>query len=292
MSDITILDGSIGQELVHRHGAAPTPHWSTSVMLENPELVRQVHDDYFAAGAQIATTNTYAVLPDRLKEFGGLDQMDDLIAAAGRMAVEARDAHGSGRVAGSLGPLGASYRTDFAHTPDDAVALYRPVVDGLAPFADFYLAETVSSVAQARNCIHALGALTDRPGWIALSADDDDGTRLRSGEPVADVLPLLAADHIEAVLVNCTRPEVVGTALGILAQAGKPLGAYANGFTRITEGFLGDAPTVDALSARKDLSPEAYAAFAEDWVTDGATIVGGCCEVGPSHIAELSRRFA
>ena len=113
MSEITLLDGSIGQELVHRHGKPPTPHWATSVMLENPDLVADLHRDYFAAGAMVATTNTYAVLPDRLEAYGGTEHLEALLAVAGRMAAGARDANGSGQVAGSLGPLGASYRTDL-----------------------------------------------------------------------------------------------------------------------------------------------------------------------------------
>ena len=68
-------------------------------------------------------------------------------------------------------------------------------------------------------------------------------------------------------------------------------GAYANGFTEISEGFLEDAPTVDALSQRTDLGPDAYADIAMSWVDQGATIIGGCCEVGPAHIAVLADRL-
>ncbi|MDA8587001.1 homocysteine S-methyltransferase family protein, partial [Rhodobacteraceae bacterium] len=61
---ITILDGGMGQELLARTGAAPTGLWSTQVMMDHPDAVRAIHDDYFAAGADIATTNTYAILRD------------------------------------------------------------------------------------------------------------------------------------------------------------------------------------------------------------------------------------
>ena len=79
--------------------------------------------------------------------------------------------------------------------------------------------------------------------------------------------------------------------MNILATFRYAFGAYANGFTKISDGFLRDAPTVDALEQRQDLSPEAYADFAMDWVAAGATIVGGCCEVGPDHIKELAKRL-
>ena len=70
MSEITILDGGMGQELIARSPDGPTPLFGTQVLLDHPEIVRAVHDDYFAAGADIATTNTYAILHDRLEQHG------------------------------------------------------------------------------------------------------------------------------------------------------------------------------------------------------------------------------
>ena len=79
--------------------------------------------------------------------------------------------------------------------------------------------------------------------------------------------------------------------LEIVKGFGRRFGAYANGFTHITKAFLEDAPDVDTLQARSDLGPAEYADFAMGWVEQGATIVGGCCEIGPDHIAELARRL-
>jgi S-methylmethionine-dependent homocysteine/selenocysteine methylase len=92
-------------------------------------------------------------------------------------------------------------------------------------------------------------------------------------------------------LINCSRPEAVADGLAILKTFGLPFGAYANGFTKISQEFLVDAPTVDALEQRQDLGPKDYASFAMGWVAQGATIVGGCCEVGPDHIAELATQL-
>ena len=78
MTKITLLDGSIGQELVKRSGDRATPLWSTTVMMEKPELVDKVHTEYFDAGATVATTNTYPVLYDRLKRAGLSDRRFEL----------------------------------------------------------------------------------------------------------------------------------------------------------------------------------------------------------------------
>lgn len=289
--EILLLDGGMGQELVKRSSVPPTPLWSARVMLDEPDLVRAVHDDFFAAGAQIATTNTYAAHHDRLIAAGLDDRFAEVHHAACRVAAAARDAHGSGRVAGSLGPIGWSYRPEHAPPPAQAAPLYREIALLQAPLVDLFICETMSSVDLARG---ALMGVQDagRPVWLAVSTLDDDGARLRSGEPLTDILEVVDAFQPEAVLVNCVRPEVVAQALRLLKPSGALLGAYANGFTEIASGYKSTTATVKELSARMDLTPERYADYAERWVELGAGVIGGCCEIGPAHIAELKRRFS
>ena len=290
MTDITLIDGSIGQELVKRSGDRATPLWSTQVMMDHPQIVRDVHDAYFAAGATVATTNTYAVLRDRLVRVGLEDEVGHLADVAVSAAIAARDAHGAGRVAGAVGPLVQSYRPDLCPPAEEAAAIYAEPVAAIAPRVDLLLFETMCSVDQARGaCLAAQAAGV--PLWLAVSVMDEDGTRLRSGEPLSDLAPLLAETPPAAILINCSPPEAITQGLPHIAGFGLPFGAYANGFTRISEGFLGAAPTVDALEQRGDLGPAVYAEAAMGWIAAGATIVGGCCEVGPAHIAELARRI-
>ncbi|WP_138936170.1 homocysteine S-methyltransferase family protein [Roseovarius arcticus] len=290
MTDITLLDGSIGQELVKRAGGAPTNLWSTAVMMDRPGLAAEVHGDYFVAGATIASTNSYAVHRDRLARAGIEDQFGTLIECALTEAAAARTAHGTGRIAGTLGPLGASYRPDICPPPDIAAPFYAEIAAMMRGGVDLLLIESAASVEQAAGAL--LGcADAGVPVWLSVTVMDDDGTRLRSGEDLGDLAPLIAGHAPDAVLINCTRPEAVGAGLMILRGFGLPFGAYANGFDHITAEFLKDTPTVDALQARRDLSPALYADFAMSWVAQGATIVGGCCEVGPAHIAELATRL-
>lgn len=287
MAAITLLDGGMGQELVARSGDRPTPLWATQVMLDHPGLVQAIHADYFAAGATVATTNTYAIHHDRLQR-AGLDHLfQPLHQAALAEAQAARAAHGSGRIAGSLGPLVASYRPELCPPVPEAAAKYAEIARLLSPQVDLFLAETMASVMQAEGAL--AGAVEGgRPVWLSITVDDTDGTRLRSGEPVADLAPVIARYRPAAILANCSVPEAMAAALAELARFGLPFGAYANGFTHITEAFKADAPTVDVLQARHDLTPDRYTAFAMAWVAQGATIVGGCCEVGPAHIAALA----
>ena len=288
--EITLLDGSIGQELVKRSGDRATPLWSTRVMIEKPEIVNEVHAAYFNAGATVATTNTYAVLYDRLKTADLKDQRFELWETAMTAATAARDAHGSGRVAGSIGPLIASYRPDLCPPPDQAAELYGEIIETIGPLVDVLLIETMCSVDQADGAMRA-AKKSDRPIWLALSVDDFDGTKLSSGEILNEVRPMLDRHQPDAILINCSRPEAVSKGVEIISKFGFKFGAYANGFARISDGFLQDSPTVDVLEQRQDMSPNHYAEFAMDWVALGATIVGGCCEVGPDHIKELAQRL-
>lgn len=286
---ITILDGGMGQELLARTKAAPTGLWSTQVMMDHPDVVRAVHADYFAAGADIATANTYAIHHDRLVKSGNDDQFEALHLQAVQLACMARDAHGMGQVAGALGPLGWSYQPDLAPPSEQAAELYAEIVAIHEPYVDLFILETMSGVDQARGGLMGCAG-TSKPVWLGLSVDDADGTKLRSGEVLTDALPLVAEYQPAAVLLNCSTPEAISTGLATLASYGLPFGAYANGFTTIVDGFKQAGATVAQLEARKDVGPVAYADITDGWVHTGATIIGGCCEIGPAHIAEISRR--
>lgn len=298
MTDITLLDGGMGQELVSRSGAPATPLWSTQALIDSPGLVAAVHADYAQAGATVATSNTYALHRDRLRGGGsnhyaaeGLmlpdieERFENLLDAAMREASTVRDRC---RIAGSIGPLSASYRPDLHPDYDLAVPLYAEVARRIAPQSDILLFETVASVDSAKAAL-AAGRTTDLPVWLAFTVDDEDGALLRSGEPLAAAESIAA--EADAVLINCSAPEAIPAALDALAGARRPLGAYANGFQTITKDFIAGGTTADGLSARRDLTPEIYADHALSWLDHGATIVGGCCEVGPAHITGLAQRL-
>lgn len=287
---LTLLDGGMGQELLARSMDAPTTLWSARILMDNPALVHAVHRDYFQAGADVATTNSYAIHRSRLQRCGLNDRFAELHRQACQLAVAARDEHGDGLVAGSLGPAEGSYRPDLVRPAEEAAELYAEIARLQAPYVDLLLCETMASVEQARGAL--MGAqVAGKPVWLAMTVDDNDGRRLRSGEPLTDVLPLLDAFNCAALLVNCSTPEAVDQAVPLLTDLACPVGAYANGFVTISDDYLVDGATVEALDKRTNLGPEEYADFVAGWIRQGATLVGGCCEVGPAHIRELARRL-
>jgi len=288
--DVTLLDGGLGQELLARAGLQPTGLWSAQILMDRPDLVTAVHSDFFSAGADIATTNSYILQRDRLKPFGLEHRFADLHRQACMLAVSARDRNGSGMIAGGMGPIGRSYRPDLAPSAEEAAEIYAEIATLQEPFVDFFLCETMSSVEQARGAVMGASA-GNKPVWLAVSVADEDGTKLRSGEAISAIFPLIAEFKLAALLVNCSTPEAINQAIPLLAAQGVPFGAYANGFVNIAPKFMKEGATVDLLESRSNLGPEQYADFVDGWIKQGATIVGGCCEIGPAHTRELAIRL-
>ena len=286
---IVLLDGGTGQELHRRSTRPASPLWSAQVMMDEPHLVEAVHRDFIAAGARVVTVNSYSATPQQLARAGRPEMFDALHSAALDAAASARERSGRDvRVAGCLPPLVATYRPDLTPPADICLSDYRRIVVAEADRVDLFLCESMSSSAEARVATVA-AVESGLPVWTALTVDDADGSRLRSGEPVSEGAEAALDAGAAAVLVNCSSPEATAQAMPPLLDTGAPFGAYANGFVSV-EGMEPEG-TVDALEARTDLGPLAYADRALSWAASGATIIGGCCEIGPAHIAELAQRL-
>ncbi len=282
---ITLLDGGLGQELRRRSVKPASPLWSAQVMLDDPNLVASVHKAFIDAGAEIITANTYAATPLRLARDGRPEWLEPLHTAALAAARQAREqSHQSVRIAGCLPPLVASYHAEVVPDDQTCQADYQRLVDLQSDGVELFICETMSLTREAVAAVTA-GKQSGLPVWCALTVNDHDGTQLRSGEDLADAAKAVAAAGADALLINCSAPEAVTTAMPILAEIGLPFGGYANGFEAAAD--LKPGGTVDSLKARAALTPLASSEYARDWIHAGASIVGGCCEIGPEHIAAL-----
>jgi S-methylmethionine-dependent homocysteine/selenocysteine methylase len=289
-----ILDGGMGQELVKRSSRPITPQWSTDVLLHEPHLVTQLHADYIDAGADVITVASYSASPERLARDGLAEQFEELQQAACRCAAEARDRSErvGVRIAGCLPPLVASYRADTVPDEAQSIASYRRIVQAQAGKVDLLLCETMSSIDEARFAVTAAQE-SGLPVWVAMTVGDelipDAPALLRSGERMSDAAALLVELGVQAVLVNCSSPEASTAALDDAVATGLPAGVYANAFQSVEP--LEPGGTVASLTRREDLDPDTYAAFAATWRRKGASIIGGCCETAPAHIAALRQRL-
>ena len=293
----TLLDGGTGRELLRLGAPFRQPEWSALALIEAPQYVTRVHQAYIDAGADLITTNSYAVVPFHIGAARFQRQGFTLAALSGKLAREAAEnAHRAVLVAGSLPPVCGSYRPDLFEA-SVARPVLQELVRALELYVDVWLAETVSSQAEM-VLMSEVVAGHRQPWWVSYTLDDgpthSSGPRLRSGEPVEAAVLHAARRGAKAVLFNCCQPEAIGAAVGV---ARKALDAYAAaGASRVRLGAYANAfppqpPTASAntgLSAlRPDLGPEEYLAWVRQWLADGAEIVGGCCGVGPEHIARM-----
>ena len=263
---------------------------------------------FVAAGADVLTTNSFVVTPFALSrgrapwdppaasEAPRPEELAALLHATARCANEAA-ATATGRhvlVAGCLPPLATCYRPEEVGSEEAMAETYRMLVAELAPRVDLFLAETLCCASEARAALQA-AAGAGKPCWLSLSLCDAHDAKLRSGESARAVLAALPTPPA-ALLFNCCAPQAVTAGLRSLgAVAGLRTGGYANGFRQTTSSWLagGEEQLASITSGAEHgadgyITPEAYRAHAAEWVEAGASVLGGCCGVGPEHIRRLA----
>ena len=173
----------MGRELQRIGAPFRQPEWSALALIEAPDKVAQAHASFAAAGAQILTTNSYALVPFHL----GAERFAELGLAladrAGQVARTVADQHGA-RVAGSLPPTLGSYQPEL-FDPIAGRAILTVLIAGLGPHVDVWLAETLSLIAEAELVIELL-AKDDRPLWLSFTLRDELDGRCPQGNDMPD----------------------------------------------------------------------------------------------------------
>jgi len=277
----------MGRELQRIGAPFRQPEWSALALMEAPETVAAAHHNFIAAGAEVITTNAYALVPFHI----GQDRFDQqgftLVETAAKIARDLADEHNI-TVAGSIPPAFGSYQPE-AFNADQLEAILTPLIQAQDPYVDHFVIETTPSMIEADSVLTIVKRLTDRPIWLSFTLNNRDDLSqpltLRSGESLDDIAPIL--DKIDAVLFNCSQPEEMADAVTLARRLHRtiPIGVYANSFSEIRRVHQANR---GLSTLRDDLTPEAYLDFAKKWVAAGATIIGGCCGIGPDHIATLS----
>lgn len=284
---ITLLDGGLGQEIYRRSKLTEALLWSVEAMLNEPEIVTEVHLEFILAGAEICTLNTYTATPTRLRYSDRGDDFELIHAMASRALQEAiQKSKRPVKVAGCLPPLHGSYLETPARTRNSMSDEYSQIVQ-LHPTVDLWIIETMTNPLEAEAAVTA-GLESGKPVFLAYRLEKNG--RLKSGQTLKEVKACFDHQDLNGILVNCSEPEVISDHIAELSDFDMPFGAYGNGFVSVDP--LARGESVSRLQARKDLSPTKYADCVEQWISIGATIVGGCCEISPAHIKEIKRRLS
>ena len=184
---VLLLDGGMGQELIRRSSSPSAHHlWSLKVMLDEPELISEVHRDFCLAGASIACLNTYAITRARLARSENLPSLEDLLGRAYKLAEKGVRSSSCNEVAliSTLPPLVASYRADTQLPMDLMVEEYSELIDIQSRNADGFIAETIPSINEAIAVLTAANKLNVQI-VLGLTVSDENGEFLRSGEPLS-----------------------------------------------------------------------------------------------------------
>ena len=289
-NQIVLLDGGVGQEIYKRAGSPESQTlWSLQIMRDNPEIVVDVHMDFINAGSKVLSLNNYAATPSRLERIGMLDNFDEIhslsINLLNAAISQSKFARSDLSIAGCLPPLIASYTAGDRRENKELFDEYILLIEQQIDYVDLFLVETMSSIKEIIAVTDALNHFGLRQ-HISLTLDDDHPNLLRSGENLVDAIKLLEMKSADAILLNCSCPETITSALSNFKNIEIPFGAYANGFSSVKDLEFGKS--VNVLEARYDLGPNEYAKFVMDWIDRGASIIGGCCEISPEHISRVS----
>ncbi len=282
-----LLDGGMGRELGLRGVEISKLIWSAQALVDAPDVVREVHTDYIQAGADVITTNTYCTLRTHLRKAGLEDRYEELNRLAGQLAVEGRDAADRpALIAGSLAPMFESYRPDLVLPVEQSEPHYREQAGILADYVDFFICETMSKSDESLAAARA-AASTGKPVWVSWNLHPTKHGHLRSGESIAEAVAALQGVPVTGFLANCCMPELIDAGIPNLVATGATyVGGYANTFYPTPDDWTLEDNTLE--NVRTDLEPAAYLEFVESWLTQGATVIGGCCGTRPAHIRAIA----
>lgn len=292
-----VIDGALATELERRGFDLNDELWSAKILLEQPEAIKQLHYDYFKAGADCAITASYqATLEGFMKRGLNKDGAVDLIKKSVRLAVEARDefwadeANHAGRlmpfVAASVGPYGAyladgsEYRGNYGLTEQQLMDFHRPRMQALIEAgADILACETIPCLVEAQALVKLLEEFQSLQAWISFSCRDE--VHISEGQRLEDcVRQAEGSPYVAAVGVNCTSPEYIPSLISEARKAtDKPVLVYPNSGERY-----------DASRNDWDGQPvyESFSEEAREWFEAGARLIGGCCRTTPQDIREIA----
>lgn len=292
-----VIDGALATELERRGYDLKDDLWSAKILLEQPEAIRQLHYDYFEAGADCAITASYQATVEGFKKRGlNEEEAIALIQKSVSLARDARDefwadeSNRNGRVkpfvAASIGPYGAfladgsEYRGNYGLTEKELMEFHRPRLRALFEAQpDIFACETIPSLIEAQALSKLLKEFPTVTAWFSFSARDEK--HISEGQPFADCVRVLDDNpQIAAIGINCTSPKYVPSLIHEGKQhTGKPILVYPN---------LGEKYDADKNDWDGKPATESFGEEAKVWYQAGARLIGGCCRTSPEDIRVIA----
>ncbi len=290
-SDTPILiDGGTGSECIRR-GVPHSEHgWSGAAALSHPEIVGSIHTDYLKLGARVIVANTFATGANILRDVGAPEHFEEVNRRAVAIALEARAAAGS---AADHVVVGAGISNwSFSGDRPDLVTLRNDTATQAAIMRDagveLLILEMMVDIPRMKSTLEG-ASVAGLPIWVGFSLGPEEGCEadeignpieLREGGLLRDAVSI-ASDYsaVDAMVIMHSDVRVAQRGIqGLKAAWNGPIGVWAHAARMVDGAIIHDGA----------ISPTEYAAHVPAWRDAGATMIGGCCGIGPSHIAELA----
>ncbi len=290
---IKILDGGMGQELIARGVDPNGTLWSANALLQDKyhDLLFNTHVDFVKAGAEVIITATFATRKKRLMDNKIEEKFEYLNQKAGEIALKVKRKFPNILVAGGLPPQNFTYEADD-RSEEEITKNFKEQAKALNPYIDFFYFDVLSSIKEFKCGIRAIKEFKKT---YLIGIHISEGKNLPSGEKISEIKEVIDNKAL-GVILSCISPENYEANLKELKNLGVPFGFKLNGYittkpsTSYTENYIKSKTgnPVEVLGKRKDLTPKKIYGFAKKFKQEGATILGGCCEISPEHIKEIS----
>ena len=287
LGQVVLLDGGTGSELQRRGVPMSDAAWSALGVHTHPQIVREVHEAYIEAGAEVIITNTFGTGRFLLEAAGLADAVDAINRNAVRLAVEARETSGKDvAIAGSLSNLPPGFNTANYPPPAVEMAELREWAAILADSgADLIALEMIQEADHGSRAMEAALA-TGLPVWLGLSCGRGPNGKLvgfnRTHVDFAEPLDALLPMGPDVVNIMHNEPETVADAMAMVRERWRgPIGVYPE---------IGDFQPPH-WQFDPDATPQGLVEQARGWVAQGAQLIGGCCGTTPEHINAMREAF-
>ena len=286
-----ILDGGMGQTLLEKGLKPEGTLWSATALITEDchDLVVETHLDFINAGAELIVTNNFAVRKRRLLQNHKLDYFESANKTAGQLAQKAKDSSNNNiLIAGSLPTHGDTYQAHFFNSDVEVHEGFYETAKILNSYVDLFFLDVMSSLKEIKIACEAIKEF-NKP--ILVGIHFKKSNHLPSGDTVADVVREIKNYNCCGLIAACVPPETVELVLPEFKKCNLPYGFKVNAFENIPDNFVIDQKSsiqpTSVLGTRKDFTPSVFKNFVETAADQGATLLGGCCEVKPKHIESI-----
>ena len=276
--ELILIDGGTGSEAERQGATMITGAWSGAAAMTFPDIVRSVHEQFIASGAEVIFANTYASSRHVLAQVDREHEFEAMNQAGVRLALEARDNANAPHVVVSGSMSTTEQGGEF---PPHDVALRNYIDQAKIQIdcgVDMIALEMMRNLDTTRSILEAT-ADVDVPLWLGMSCVMRDGVpSLYFDDTLEDAIAMVKEYDIELLAVMHTETNIVDACLDVVDEHWEgPVGVYAQ-----VGDWNGTNWTYDDT-----VTPEAHAELNKRWVERGVQVIGGCCGIGPEHIAAL-----